>query len=76
MTDDQSKDQKRWSRDAPSVPGVYWCLQYGRPRTVSVWKYKDSDRLFTNEDGGAPLDDHELYGGSQWSGPIRTPAYT
>lgn len=76
MTDDQREAQKRWSSDAPSVPGVYWCLQYGRPRTVSVWKYKDSDRLFTNEDGGAPLDDHELYGGAQWSGPIRTPAYT
>jgi hypothetical protein len=75
VSEDQSKDQKRWSSDAPSVPGFYWCLKYGRPRVVYVWKYKDSGRLFTSEGGGAPLDDREMYGGAQWSGPIRTPAY-
>lgn len=44
---------------------------------VSVWKYPsvNDSRLFTNEDGGAPLDDRELYGGAMWNGPIQPPVY-
>ena len=42
---------------------------------VSVWKYKDKSELFTDEDGGAPLDDSELYGDAEWNGPIQPPVY-
>ena len=78
MSDDDQRESKGiWSKEPPSAPGFYWCRQYGRTRMVSVWKYPSAndERLFTNEDGGAQLDDRELYGGAMWNGPIQPPVY-
>lgn len=77
MTDDQRESKGTWSKEAPYAPGFYWCRQYGRTRMVSVWKYSNATdgRLFTNEDGGAPLDNLDLYEGALWNGPIQPPVY-
>lgn len=64
-----------WTIKTPDGAGFYWCYQYKYMRMVSVWKYPRADdaRLFTNEDGGAPVTDQELYSGALWYGPIEPP---
>jgi hypothetical protein len=60
-----------WTFKKPSKTGWYWCRRYGRTRMVNVWG--DGKPFFTNEDGGAPIDDDDLYGNSLWYGPIIPP---
>jgi hypothetical protein len=64
-----------WSNSTPSAPGFYWCYQHGRTRMVSVGQYAidNANVLFTNEDGGAPVGDRELYGTAKWLGPVTPP---
>lgn len=65
-----------WTFEKPAKPGFYWCLRDRDIRVVRVWSYVDSQdtSLFTNEDGGASLDDPELYGkGTLWSKEITPP---
>lgn len=66
-----------WTKNRPSEPGWYWCRQYEKSRMVNVWRQYLNKKLYTNEDGGAPIDDPELYGSSHgttlWCGPIDPP---
>jgi len=66
-----------WTKDLPTEPGFYWCHQFGRTRMVSVWRYsgKPYSGLFTNEDGGSPLMDSNMYKDAEWNGPIKPPVY-
>ena len=55
-----------WIKKKPTKPGKYWFCKRGDTRIVSVWKYKDKEDLYTNEDGGASLKDPE-YDNGMWS---------
>jgi hypothetical protein len=65
-------DNVEWTRTPPCKPG-YYCvrtLRDFRKRIVHVWHYKDDPKkLFTNEDGAAPVND-EIYNDVEWKGPI------
>ena len=60
-----------WSDTTPTENGFYWCHQNGKTRMVKVW----SDGKYTNEDGGAPVND-AMYEGAKWYGPIEPPPAT
>jgi hypothetical protein len=50
--------------------GLLLCENDFRKRIVHVWHYKDDPKkLFTNEDGAAPVND-EIYNDVEWKGPI------
>jgi len=62
-----------WQKTAPTEPGVWWVRSCGTSRLVRVWGYSPADRrLFTNEDGGAPLGD-AMYADAWWAGPVQIP---
>jgi len=59
---------KLWTTEPPTEPGWYWIISTytakQEPRLIHIWRYEDpklGKRLFTNEDGGAPLNDKMLY---------------
>lgn len=66
----------KWNKDLPKVVGVYWFRSEGeaKKRVVNVWKYNNSEdnRLFTHEDGGAPVTDI-MYHSGEWAGPLIEP---
>ena len=64
----------QWTKQRPAVPGFYWCCQRNNVRMVRVWNYERGSRLFTNEDGGAAIDD-DLYLDAYWYGPIQAPEF-
>ena len=59
-----------WCDAIPTSKGFYWCYQHKTPRMVKVWGR--DDKLFTNEDGGAGVND-KMYQGAKWYGPITPP---
>jgi len=68
-----------WVSERPTVVGWYWMWKPAlrhvcdEPRIIHVWTYTSSPGpLFTNEDGGAPIED-EIYSGCLWRGPIEVP---
>jgi len=61
-----------WTHQAPKEVGFYWCKFEERIRMVKVWKQSTGTELYTNEDGGASLDDN-IYSGVLWNGPINPP---
>lgn len=64
-----------WHKEAPKTEGVYWVYQNCRARIVTTWRYSSRpDTLYTNEDGGAPIDGI-YYSGALWCGPIVMPEF-
>jgi len=61
-----------WTHQTPKKVGFYWCRFEKRIRMVKVWKQSTGAELYTNEDGGASLDDN-MYLGVLWNGPISPP---
>lgn len=64
----------RWTRKHPEKVGYYW-VRYANNRRVKrlvhVWTYRGKNgQMFTNEDGGAPVDDTETYPDAEWAGPV------
>ena len=68
-----NKDVAKWTKHKPARPGWYWCFQYGRVRIVHIWRYKGESDLFTNEDGGASINDSDYNSALWWSDPIKPP---
>lgn len=64
----------QWTTQRPAVPGFYWCSHCNNLRMVRVWTLGDDPRLFTNEDGGAAIED-DLYLNTYWYGPIQAPEF-
>lgn len=62
--------QETWTYNRPTQIGFYWCLRHNGIYIVNVWTC--NGKLFTNEDGGAPLSD-SLYYEAAWCGPIQQP---
>ena len=63
--------------DKPKTLGYYWVKNWlsSKPaKIVKVWGYKSvkGDQLFTNEDGGASIDD-DMYLHCKWYGPLEEP---
>ncbi len=63
-----------WTTNRPEIVGFYWVHKDNNIRIVNVWKWKSNDRLFTNEDCGAPVDS-DIYEGAYWYGPIVAPNF-
>ena len=62
-------------KDKPESAGYYWLknmLSAAPARIVEVWGYEVGGALFTNDDGGASLDD-ERYETCKWLGPLVEP---
>lgn len=62
----------QWTKQRPTIPGFYWAHQHKTQRVVNVWNLQG--RLFTNEDGGAPING-DLYLNAHWYGPIQAPEF-
>jgi len=65
-----------WVAGRPTEVGWYWVWKPGLiydPRLIHVWRYPNGPgTLFTNEDGGAAIED-EMYDGCYSLGPIVAP---
>ena len=64
-----------WVKERPTKTGSYWIKRGDDVRVIKIWDHitPTDERLFTNEDGGAPITDPELYDNALWSGPITPP---
>lgn len=63
-------NEAMWHDTPQTKHGFYWCYQNGKTRMVKVWG--NGFGTYTNEDGGAAVDD-EIYAGAKWYGPIEPP---
>ena len=61
-----------WTANRPTIAGSYWVRQYEETRGINVFELQGI--LFTNEDGGAPVDG-SMYDGAFWYGPVVVPAF-
>lgn len=61
-----------WVKSDPVKPGWYWWSMPGKkPGLVAV--FESNGHLYTNWDGGVPIDD-ELFRRGFWWGPFEIPA--
>jgi hypothetical protein len=81
MTVDDALDEVRrwreslkdsWTTTRPDSVGFYWVRKNNKTRIVNIWE--SQGRLFTNEDGGTPIEDY-IYDESYWYGPIEVPDF-
>ena len=64
----------KWKTKKPTKTGWYWIKTSSHNvRIIHVWKTMLSNEFYTNEDGGASIEDEELYSGALWYGPIQPP---
>lgn len=64
-----------WSKERPTKPGWYWCIQSHYIRMVNVWEsHRNPNALFTNEDSCLSIN-NEKYNDAEWIGPIEPPKY-
>ena len=64
-----------WEKKTTFEPGFYWCSQNNSIRMVHIWQYNSQSTvkgMFTNEDGGASVND-KMYATALWYGPIVPP---
>ena len=60
-----------WTKERPKAPGFYWIRKNDRIWTIHVWCHKaEPEKLYTNEDGAASINDDELYGSAEFKGPF------
>ncbi len=59
-----------WMNKVPTIPGNYWCKENNKTRIIKIWKNKNG--TYTNEDGGASINDI-MYNNTLWYGPIKEP---
>lgn len=62
-----------WQAERPTEPGRYWVKQHQHKRVVNIWRSMTDNNLYTNEDGGAPLEDPMYDEALWWSEQIVEP---